>query len=64
MEQLQITTADGSSKPAKVLTKDQMKMLIEKNNQINRGIKEISEKVKVNLKQYKLNISKININVL
>ena len=66
MEQLQITTADdGGSKPAKVLTKDQMKMLIEKNNQINRGIKEISEKVKVNyLKQYKLNISNFIINAL
>ena len=64
MEEFQQNAVDETSKPAKVLTKDEIKLLIEKNNQINRGIKEISEKVKVNLKQYKLEISNININVL
>lgn len=44
MEEFQ---TDETSKPAKVLKKDEIKLLIEKNNQINRGIKEISGRVKV-----------------
>ena len=40
---------EGVSSPAKAFTRDEIKTLIEQNIQINRGIKEISEKVQVYL---------------